>query len=177
MSAIMNWIAWCIAIGTPNWTRSFEYSMANSNAARAMPIAIAATPGRVRSSVIIASLKPWFSSPSRFAAGTSTSLKVMVAVFDARWPILSSCLSTDDTGVAGNHERRDAAVAGVRVGLRVDRVPVGVAAVGDEALRAVDDVLVAALDGRVRMPDTSEPASGSVRQNEASFGSSVSMPR
>ena len=24
MSAIMNWIAWCIAIGTPNWTRSFE---------------------------------------------------------------------------------------------------------------------------------------------------------
>ena len=24
MSAIMNWIAWCIAIGTPNCTRSFE---------------------------------------------------------------------------------------------------------------------------------------------------------
>ena len=29
----------------------------------------------------------------------------------------------------------------------------------------------------VFMPDTSEPASGSVRQNEASFGSSVSLPR
>src|SRR3954454_12615676 len=29
----------------------------------------------------------------------------------------------------------------------------------------------------VRIPDTSEPASGSVRQNDASFGSSVSMPR
>src|SRR5436190_2025953 len=29
----------------------------------------------------------------------------------------------------------------------------------------------------VRMPETSEPASGSVRQNEASFGSSVSIPR
>ena len=29
----------------------------------------------------------------------------------------------------------------------------------------------------VRMADTSEPASGSVRQNEASLGSSVSMPR
>ncbi len=28
----------------------------------------------------------------------------------------------------------------------------------------------------VRMPDTSEPASGSVRQKEASLGSSVSMP-
>ena len=65
MSAIMNWIAWCIAIGTPNWTRSFEYSVAISNAAREMPVAIAATPGRVRSSTIIASLKPLFSSPSR----------------------------------------------------------------------------------------------------------------
>ena len=29
----------------------------------------------------------------------------------------------------------------------------------------------------VRIPDTSEPASGSVRQNEASLGSSISMPR
>src|SRR3954454_22911503 len=29
----------------------------------------------------------------------------------------------------------------------------------------------------VRMPDTSEPASGSVRQNDASLGSSVSRPR
>ena len=29
----------------------------------------------------------------------------------------------------------------------------------------------------VRMPETSEPASGSVRQNEASLGSSVSIPR
>ncbi len=65
MSAIMKATAWCIAIGTPNWTRSFEYSAANSNAARPMPTAIAATPGRVRSRVIIASLKPLFSSPSR----------------------------------------------------------------------------------------------------------------
>src|SRR3954468_24275665 len=29
----------------------------------------------------------------------------------------------------------------------------------------------------VFMPETSEPASGSVRQNDASFGSSVSIPR
>ena len=143
MSAIMNWIAWCIAIGTPNWTRSLEYSVANSNAARAMPVAIAATPGRVRSRVIIASLKPLFSSPSRFSAGTSVSLKVMVAVFDARWPILSSFLSTVTVSSLRHDEGGDAAVAGVLVGLGVDREPVGVAAVGDEALRAVDDVLVA----------------------------------
>jgi hypothetical protein len=39
-------------------------------------------------------------------------------------------------------------VAGVPVRLGVDRVPVRVAAVGDEALGAVDDVLVALADGR-----------------------------
>ena len=94
MSAIMNWIAWCIAIGTPNWTRSLEYSIANSIAARATPVAIAATPGRVRSSVIIAILNPLFSSPTRWLSGISTSGNVIVAVLDARWPILSSCLST-----------------------------------------------------------------------------------
>ena len=73
MSAIMNWIAWCIAIGTPNWTRSLEYFMANSNAARAMPVAMAATPGRVRSRVIIASLKPLFSSPMQVVGAGSRS--------------------------------------------------------------------------------------------------------
>ena len=59
-----------------------------------MPVAIDATPGRVRSRVIIASLNPWFSSPRRLPAGTSVSLKETVAVLDARRPILSSCLST-----------------------------------------------------------------------------------
>ena len=86
MSAIMNWIAWCIAIGTPNWTLSLEYSAAYSKAARPMPTAIAETPGRVRSRVIIASLKPLFSSPSRFSAGISTSSKEMVAVLEAAGP-------------------------------------------------------------------------------------------
>jgi acyl-CoA dehydrogenase len=38
MSAIMNWIAWCIAIGTPNWTRSFAYATAISKAAREIPV-------------------------------------------------------------------------------------------------------------------------------------------
>ena len=44
-------------------------------------------------------------------------------------------------------------MAGLLVGLGVDREPVGVAAVGDEALGAVDDVLVAACwTAVVRMP-------------------------
>ena len=128
--------------------------MANSKAARAMPVAIDATPGRVRSRVIIASLKPWFSSPSRLPAGTSVSLKEIVAVFDARSPILSSCLSTVTVSSLGTTKGGDAAMAGVLVGLGVDRVPVGVAAVGDEALRAVDDVLVALPDrGRAHARD------------------------
>ena len=59
-----------------------------------MPVAMDATPGRVRSSVIIAILKPLFSSPSRWSSGISVSLNVMVAVLEARWPILSSFLST-----------------------------------------------------------------------------------
>ena len=59
-----------------------------------MPTAIADTPGRVRSSVIIASLKPLFSSPSRLPAGISTSLNEIIAVSEARWPSLSSFLST-----------------------------------------------------------------------------------
>ena len=33
------------------------------------------------------------------------------------------------------------------------------------------------LTARVFIPETSEPASGSVRQKEASFGASVSIPR
>jgi hypothetical protein len=48
----------------------------------------------VRSRVTIASLKPWFSSPSRFSADTSVSLKLIAAVFEARIPTVSSCLST-----------------------------------------------------------------------------------
>ena len=59
-----------------------------------MPTAKPQTPGRVRSSVCIASLNPWFSSPSRFLAGTTVSLKLIAAVLEARWPSLSSFLST-----------------------------------------------------------------------------------
>ena len=45
MSAIMNWIAWYFAIGWPNVLRSFAYSAACSNAARATPTAPIAVPG------------------------------------------------------------------------------------------------------------------------------------
>src|SRR5215510_11350555 len=74
MSAIMKLTPWFIAIGMPNWTRSFEYCAAYSNAARATPTPPIAVPGLVKSSVFIAILKPWPSSPSRFSTGTRTSM-------------------------------------------------------------------------------------------------------
>ena len=73
-------------------------------------------------------------------------------MFEARWPSLSSFLSTTTPQSRSTTNARDAAVAGVLVGLGVDRVVVRVAAVGDEALGAVDHVLVALLDGRRAHP-------------------------
>jgi hypothetical protein len=123
----------------------------------------------VRSRVIIASLKPLFSSPMRYFG-----VDLGVVERDGRGvrgPLthLVLLLVHDHRVVLADEEGGDAAMAGIRIGLGVDREPVGVAAVGDEALRAVEDVLVAVLTARVRMPETSEPASGSVRQNDASL--------
>ena len=105
MSAIMNWIAWCMAIGTPNWTRSFEYVVAMLERRARDAGRHRRHPGRVRSRVIIAILKPLFSSPMRWPAGTSVSLKVMVAVLEARWPILSSFLSTVTVSSSGTRKQ------------------------------------------------------------------------
>ena len=100
MSATRKLTPWFIAIAWPNWTRSFEYSTACSKAARATPTAPAAVPGRVRSSVCIAILKPCPSSPSRLEAGTFTSWKASAEVSVARWPILSRCFSTTTPSVS-----------------------------------------------------------------------------
>jgi len=56
-------------------------------------------------------------------------------------------LVDDHAGVARDDEARDPAVAGLLVGLGVDRVPVRVLAVRDEALGAVDHPLVALAHG------------------------------
>src|SRR5207342_831828 len=53
-----------------------------------------------------------------------------------------------DAGKVGvDDEGADAAVPALGIGLGVDREVVGIGAVGDEALGAADDVLVALLDG------------------------------
>ena len=48
----------------------------------------------------MASLKPWPSSPSRFAAGTTTSWRANAEVSVARCPILSRCCSIVTPGVS-----------------------------------------------------------------------------
>jgi len=93
MSAIMKPTAWCIAIGRSKVTRSFAYSSACSYAACATPTAPIAVPGRVKSSVAIAILKPSPSSASRFSAGTRTFWSANADVSVARWPIFSRCFS------------------------------------------------------------------------------------
>ena len=178
MSAIMNATAWCMAIGTPNWTRSFEYSLANSNAARAIPTASAETPGRVRSSVIIASLKPWFSSPSRLPAGTSTSSNEISAVSEARWPSLSSFLST--VTPSASRGTTNALIPRWPASGSVFAYTVYHDAWLPLVMKHLEPEIThlsPCLTARVFIPPTSEPASGSVRQNEASFGSSVSIVR
>src|SRR4051812_8269790 len=54
-------------------------------------------------------------------------------------------VNRDAVSLTRYDEAGDAAMAGVLVGLRVDGVPVGVLTVGDEALGAVDDPLIALL--------------------------------
>ena len=69
-----------------------------------MPMAIAATRGRVLSKVFMAVMKPsfvWYASspPRRFSAGTWQSSSTSSAVSLARSPILSSILPTEKPGV------------------------------------------------------------------------------
>ena len=179
MSAIRKLTPWFIAIGMPNWTRSFAYSTACSYAACATPTAPIAVPGRVKSSVCIAILKPSPSSPSRFAAGHDDVLEARTAeVSVARWPILSRCFSIDDAGrVHRDDERRHAPVrpcAGRSSRRRPSRrrSPAFVMNVF-EPLRTYSSPSRTAV---VWMPATSEPAPGSVRPKQQRIGASSSGP-
>ncbi len=90
MSASMNWMAWCWAMGTPKLLRSLAYSTLRSNAARAMPMAWHAMPMRPPSSVAMATLKPSPTLPTTFSSGTSTLSKNTVHEWAAWIPSLWS---------------------------------------------------------------------------------------
>jgi hypothetical protein len=59
-----------------------------------MPSAWAATPSRERSRVAIATLNPWFTSPTTFSGGTRTPAKIGCPVGEPRIPSLCSSLPT-----------------------------------------------------------------------------------
>src|SRR5436853_625629 len=60
--------------------------------------------------------------------------------------LLQALLADHPRAVHRNQEQREAVVARIRVGLGHEHDHVGAVAVGDERLRAVDDVFVAVLD-------------------------------
>ena len=94
MSEIKNWIAWSLAIGAPNCSRSDANFLEASNAQRAIPSAWEAIPIRPPSRVESAILRPWPSLPSRQSSGTNTSSKKSCAVEEAQIPSLSSSFAT-----------------------------------------------------------------------------------
>ena len=101
MSAIMKLTPWCIAIGMLERDALLRVRRPRArSAACATPTAPIAVPGRVKSSVAIAILKPSPSSPMRFATGTRTSWSANADVSVARWPILSRCYSIVTPGVS-----------------------------------------------------------------------------
>src|SRR3954470_14378595 len=101
----------------------------------------------------------------------------MVAVLEARWPILSSFLSTITVSSRST------------TNAEMPRCPASGSVFAQTVHQSAGPPLVMKhfwplrtylsplRTARVRMPETSEPASGSVRQNDASFGASVSIPR
>ena len=112
-----------------------------------MPSACAATPGRDWSKVFIAVKKPVPGLPSMFSLGTRQSWKISSRVAEARMPILSSFLPKVKPWVPFSTTKQETPRgAAVGVGDGEDGVDVGLAAVGDPLLGAVDDVVVAVLD-------------------------------
>ena len=168
----MNWITWCTSIGTRTGPFSLDPRSRTPARRRPIPTAIAEThqPGAVEGHH--RQFEALVFLGQEVLGRDARPLKEMVAVLDARWPILSSFLSTETPGRVGvDDEGADAAVTGLGVGLREHREVVGVGAVGDGVLGTADDVLVRPSSRPwSSFPETSEPASGSVRQKEASFG-------
>ena len=175
MSAIRKLTPWFMAIGIPNCTRSFEYCAAYSNAARATPTAPIAVPGRVKSSVRMAILKPSPSSPRRFAPGTRTSWNATADVSVERWPILSRCCSrTTPPASAGT---MNAVRPRWPCDLSVDAKSVNQDAYPAFVMNIFEPLMTYSSPSRtavVWMPETSEPAFGSVSANDVSNGASTS---
>ena len=132
-------------------------------------------PGRVWSSVRIAILKPSPSSPSRFATGTFTSWKASADVSVARWPILSRCFSTVTPSASAGTTNADRPFCPLL--LSVDAKTTIQDAWPAFEMNILEPLRTYSSPWRtavVWIPETSEPAFGSVSANEQRSGSSIS---
>ena len=89
-SASRNLLYWNEPIGWPKALRSLTYSRVSSRICAAWAMLPIALESRSCGSQFIMWMKPWLSSPIRFASGTRTLSKNSSAVSDSSWPTLSS---------------------------------------------------------------------------------------
>ena len=134
----------------------------------AMPQATAEMCSRPRSSTFIAVLKPCPGAPPiTLAAGTRTFSRITSQVLVPRWPIFLSGLPRVRPGRPRGHDEGGDAARARAVGARHQGEGAGARRVGDEALGAVENVVVAvALAAGLDAPRNPEPASGSVSAND-----------
>ena len=130
-------------------TRSFAYSTASSKAACATPTAPAAVPGSREVERLHRDLEALaLLADAVLGRNDDVGQRERGRVRRALAHLVEVLLDLDARRVHRDDERRDAAMALARIGLREDDRPGRVAGVRDERLRAVQDVLVATPLGR-----------------------------
>ena len=140
-----------------NRRSSGRTARARARSSRIREISRSATPtqtpemcSRPRSSTCIATLKPSPSSPRRKRAGTRAFSKITSQICAPCWPIFFSGLPMVMPGVFAGTMKAEIPPAPFlrRIAARHQREHAGAVGVGDEALGAVDDVVVAVADRR-----------------------------
>ncbi len=132
-------------------------------------------PGLVKSSVFIAILKPSPSSPSRYSTGTRTSWNASAEVSVARCPILSRCFSTvtpgNEVGTMNAVSPRWPWLLSVEAKTTShSALPAFVMNIFEPLMTYSSPSWTAV----VWMPETSEPAFGSLSPKEQRIGLSIS---
>src|SRR4029453_13311065 len=148
--------------------------MVNSNASLTTPPVPEAVPGRVKSRVFIAILKPSPSSPSLYSTGTRTSWKASADVSVARWPILSRCFSTVTPSSEVGTTNAESPLCPLL--LSVEAKTTSQSAWPAFVMNIFEPLMTYSSPSRtavVWIPETSDPACGSLRPNEQRIGFST----
>ena len=125
----------------------------------------------------MAILKPSPSAPSRFSAGTTTSWKATAEVSVARWPILSRCFSRITPGASIGITNAESPLWPLPGSVEAKHT---IHAAWPAFVMNIFEPLTTYSSPRrtavVWMPETSEPAPGSVSPKQPSTGASTSGP-